>query len=249
MPYWLNKLLPNCKVNNLITRSLTGIVFVLLIVSSMLINPWIFALLFFFITILTQLEFYQLMREGGTKSSTYIGIAAGIFLYGTLAASALNIAGIAGNNILLLNFIPLVLIFIFALYSRSTNSFADIGLTLTGILYIALPFGLLNYLIAPALLPDGVNYGVLLGFFLILWTNDTFAYITGMLIGKHKLYEKISPKKTWEGTIGGAILCITVTALLGWYLKVYTVTDWICIAAICAVFGTLGDLLESKLKR
>ena len=247
MPYWLNKLLPNCKVNNLITRSLTGIVFVLLIVSSMLINPWIFALLFFFITILTQLEFYQLMREGGTKSSTYIGLAAGIFLYGTLAASALNIAGIAGNNILLLNFIPLVLIFIFALYSRSSNSFADIGITLTGILYIALPFGLLNYLIAPALLPDGVNHGVLLGFFLILWVNDTAAYLVGSAIGKHKLFKRISPKKSWEGSIGGAFFALLTSWLLSNYYTPILLWQWLAIAIIIIIFGTMGDLVESML--
>lgn len=81
-----------------------------------------------------------------------------------------------------------------------------------------------------------------------IWINDTMAYIVGSLIGKTP-FSKISAKKTWEGTIGGVILCIAVMALLGYWTKFYTVTDWICIAAICAIFGTLGDLLESKLKR
>ncbi len=84
-----------------------------------------------------------------------------------------------------------------------------------------------------------------------IWINDTMAYIVGSLIGKTP-FSKISPKKTWEGTIGGAILCVVVIALLGYFIpvaKVIAVKDWIAIAAICAVFGTAGDLLESKIKR
>ena len=84
-----------------------------------------------------------------------------------------------------------------------------------------------------------------------IWINDTMAYIVGSLIGKTP-FSKISPKKTWEGTIGGAILCVVVIALLGYFIpvaKVIAVKHWIAIAAICAVFGTAGDLLESKIKR
>jgi phosphatidate cytidylyltransferase len=81
-----------------------------------------------------------------------------------------------------------------------------------------------------------------------IWINDTMAYIIGSLVGKTPL-SKISPKKTWEGTIGGAILCIVVIAIVGWRSKLLNVTDWIAMAAVCATFGTLGDLLESKLKR
>ena len=84
-----------------------------------------------------------------------------------------------------------------------------------------------------------------------IWINDTMAYIVGSLIGKTP-FSKISPKKTWEGTSGGAILCIVVIGLLGYYIpvaQILPVKHWIAIAAICAVFGTLGDLLESKLKR
>jgi phosphatidate cytidylyltransferase len=84
-----------------------------------------------------------------------------------------------------------------------------------------------------------------------IWINDTMAYIVGSLIGKTP-FSKISPKKTWEGTAGGGLLCIIVIALLGYYIpvaKVIAVKDWIAIATICATFGTLGDLLESKLKR
>ena len=119
-----------------------------------------------------------------------------------------------------------------------------------GLLYITLPILLLidirlysfrdisdNFL---KIIPCGIIFSI--------WINDTMAYIVGSLIGKTP-FSKISAKKTWEGTIGGAVLCIAVMALVGWLTNLYTVTDWIIIAVVCTVFGTLGDLLESKLKR
>ena len=125
--------------------------------------------------------------------------------------------------------------------------------TLSGIVYITLPILLLIamrnlYGIIPG--DEHYDLGKIIPLALIfsLWINDTMAYIVGSFIGKTSL-SKISPKKTWEGTIGGAILCVAVMGLIGWWTKFYRLTDWIAIALICAVFGTLGDLLESKLKR
>lgn len=119
-----------------------------------------------------------------------------------------------------------------------------------GYVYISLPIILMIDLRShyDLLYPD-VSLEVLpCGIVFSIWINDTMAYIVGSLIGKTP-FSKISAKKTWEGTIGGALLCIIVIALLGWYANTYPVIHWVCIATICAVFGTLGDLLESKLKR
>ncbi|MEO6837796.1 MAG: phosphatidate cytidylyltransferase [Ginsengibacter sp.] len=122
--------------------------------------------------------------------------------------------------------------------------------SLLGLFYITLPIVLMiimrtensralndNYL---KILPCGIIFSI--------WINDTMAYIVGSFIGKNPL-SKISPKKTWEGTIGGIILCVIVITLIGYFTKYYSVADWIVISLFCAVFGTLGDLLESKLKR
>lgn len=234
---------------NLITRSLTGIIFVVVILGSVIAGTWVFAILFLFISILAQLEFYHLLNNGSYKPQTYFGLGAGIFLYGTIAAGALGIGGITGINIIMLNFIPLVMVFVLALYSKSADPFSDIGLTLTGILYIALPLGLLNYFYLPSLLPNGDSYGVLLGFFLILWLNDTAAYLIGSALGKHRLFERISPKKSWEGSIGGALFAIFTAWPLSNYFTDILLWQWLVIAIIIVVFGTLGDLVESMLKR
>lgn len=235
-------------MNNFLIRSLTGIVFVLVIVGSVIGGPWIFASLFLFVSILTQLEFHKLLSKGEHKTQIYLGIGSGIFLYGTIAASALEL-GPAGFNIMLLNFIPFVLIFVSALYMQPANPFASIGLTLTGILYIALPFGLLNYFYTSATFLHGANYGILLGFFLILWLNDTFAYLVGSAIGKHHLFERISPGKTWEGSIGGAVFALFAAWLLSNYFTAFLLWQWLVFAFIIVLFGTLGDLVESMLKR
>jgi phosphatidate cytidylyltransferase len=124
-----------------------------------------------------------------------------------------------------------------------------------GLLYISLSLGLMMdlrcYGMKGNMEPVNFNFSAFalpLGIFIALWINDTMAYLVGSFVGKTP-FSKISPKKTWEGTAGGAILCIAIVALLGRWANVYTVKDWIFIAAIVAVFGVIGDLFESKLKR
>ena len=119
-----------------------------------------------------------------------------------------------------------------------------------GFLYISLPVAAMIHLriTAHQTLSDDMLKVIPCGIIFSIWINDTMAYVVGSFIGKTPL-SKISPKKTWEGTIGGVILCVLVVSLIGWLINLYTVQDWILISAISAIFGTLGDLLESKLKR
>jgi len=236
-------------VNNFTTRTITGAVFVILVVGSVILDARIFATLFLFVSILTQLEFYQILGKRGRKPQTYIGTGIGSILYLSLAANALGMLGSFGNMLIFLNFFLISIVFIAELFTHSADPFGNIGTTITGVIYVALPFGLLNYLYLPVVYPNNFNFGILLGYFLILWLNDTGAYLVGSAIGKHRLYELVSPGKTWEGSIGGAIFAVLTAGLLSNYFTGLLLWQWISIALLVVVFGTLGDLVESMLKR
>jgi phosphatidate cytidylyltransferase len=143
--------------------------------------------------------------------------------------------------IIALVFIPLSDIF-FNRFRFKYMLYSFLGLT-----YIALSFGLL---INMRLEKSWHDFPLLpLGLIICIWINDTMAYIVGSLVGRTKFFPSISPKKTWEGTIGGIILTMVAAALFGYYTQYYTVTDWVIIAGLASIAGTAGDLLESKLKR
>jgi phosphatidate cytidylyltransferase len=237
------------KVNNFTTRTITGAVFVILIVGSVILDEKIFATLFLFVSILTQLEFYQVLEKRGRKPQVYLGVGVGSLLYLSLAANASGLFGSFGHGLIFLNFLLISLIFTFELFTKSADPFGNIGTTLTGVLYVALPFGLLNYLYLPVIYPNNFNFGILLGYFMILWLNDTGAYLVGSAFGKHRLFERISPGKTWEGSIGGALFAILAAGLLSNYFPGLSLWQWIVMALIIVVFGTFGDLVESMLKR
>jgi phosphatidate cytidylyltransferase len=236
-------------VNNLITRTITGVGFIILVAGAVILDAKIFATLFLFVSILAQLEFYHILEKRGRKPQTYLGVSVGGFLYISLAANALGIFGQIGNLLIFFNLFLIGLIFIVELFTDSTDPFGNIGTTITGVLYVSLPFGLLNYLYLPVVFQENFNYGILLGYFLILWMHDTGAYLIGSAVGRHHLFERISPGKTWEGSIGGALFAVLTAVLLSNYFNGLLLWQWIVMALIIVVFGTLGDLVESMLKR
>ena len=195
------------------------------------------------ITILGVWEFYTLSEKGGSNPQKITGTIIGALLF---ANSALVCMGYMNPKILVINIPIIFLIFIIELYSKAADPFRNIAFTLLGILYVALPFSLLNYI---ATTTQNYNYQLLFGFFFILWSNDSGAYLVGSSMGKHKLFFRVSPGKTWEGSIGGAIASYGVAYLIsGWYTSISRL-DWMVIATILIVIGTLGDLVKSILKR
>ncbi len=140
----------------------------------------------------------------------------------------------------------LAFLIIAELFLAGKTPFTYIGHYLTGVFYISLPTGLLFSVATPdALYSPNRVFGLLL----LVWTNDSMAYFIGSQLGKHKLFERISPKKTWEGAIGGGICTMLIAWGLSFYFKDFTTPQWVALAAVAAVFGTLGDLVESMLKR
>ncbi len=153
------------------------------------------------------------------------------------------------ENWLVITIMPLLIIPLLSLIQQKTTTIHNVALTFFGLIYIILPLSISNYLVfndiaEPYYVPD-----LLLYTFLLIWTNDTFAFITGKLTGKHKLAQNISPGKTWEGIIGGILFSILVSILIATFSNTYPLIHWINLAVIISISANLGDLTESILKR
>jgi phosphatidate cytidylyltransferase len=229
-----------------ITRSITAVVFAALVVSSIMVHHLFFAVLFLLVTVLGLFEFYKLLKSIDVYPNKFSGILSGIVLFVT---NALVAYGYAEFRILMINFIVIFFIFFIELFQKHSKPFSDITFAVFGLIYIALPFSLLNYLPNPTLEP-GIRFpGLLMGFFVIVWINDTGAYIVGSLIGKRRLFPRHSPKKSWEGAIGGAFFSLIAGLVISRFCEVITTIDWLAISLIIVVFSTYGDLFESMFKR
>lgn len=233
-------------MNNFTKRALTGFVFVAVLLGCIMFGYQTYMALFFLITVLSLWEFYKLVETDGIVPQKIAGTIVGGLLF-VLSTAVFNHT---------LNPVWLVIIFPFSsviliveLYKKAAKPFTNIAFTLLGLLYVAIPFSLLNLLVFPSFLNGGYTPHVLLGSFYILWSSDTGAYLAGRAFGKHKLLERISPKKTWEGFFGGGVISIGVANLIACYFTELNRIDWTIIAIIIVVFGALGDLVESMFKR
>lgn len=233
----------------MLTRAITGTFFVLTLLAAMFFGQLSTFILFFTIVLLGTDEFYNLVKKSKeVKPIKIIGIIISIFLFSIFAL-------VAQNQIELKYFvIPLGLsffIFLIELYRKSKFPFVNIAYTLLASIYVALPFALLYHLgfYQNNQFQADFSYHILWGFFFILWANDTGAYLSGRFFGKHKLFERISPKKTWEGSIGGGILGLAIAYISSIYFTELNLMEWIIVAIITVIFGGLGDLVESMLKR
>jgi len=202
----------------------------------------------------SQYEYYQMIKTTGAHPQMISGISAGsaAFIMSTLAA-----AGIIPMKFLLALAPLVLLIMAVEIYRKAERPFDSLAHTLLPLLYIVLPFSLFPFAAfghtgLDTLLPhklEAFSPGIIVGFFILLWTNDTCAYLAGISLGRRRLLERISPKKSWEGFFGGLIL----TALIAWLISGWFGTPdrkgWIIISVIISVAGTYGDLIESMLKR
>ncbi|MFT5859010.1 MAG: phosphatidate cytidylyltransferase [Flavobacteriaceae bacterium] len=229
-------------MNNLLIRGLTGVVFVGAILGSIFWHPLAASVVFGIFMILGVIEFYTLFNKHEN-----IDVSVGLGIASTIASLLIVTAGIYGlipkSAIGILIFPLLFLTILIELWRKKDHPIHNLSITLLGFVYVALPFLLLIYVS----FSGNEQFPLLAGMFILIWSNDTFAFLTGSVIGKTKLIERISPNKTWEGTIGGILMTILAGALIGYYTDAYLY--WTIAAGLIASTSTLGDLIESMMKR
>jgi phosphatidate cytidylyltransferase len=231
-------------LSNLVQRTITGIIFLVVVIGAIAFNKYSFFILFELVIAGAMYEFYALAEKKKFKPQKIYGIVIGMLVF---AANYLFVQNIVSTNVFL-GIIPLILsVFIAELYRKSEYAFVDIGFTLLGVLYIAVPLSFANYLVFSNHL--AYNWQLLLGFFLLTWSFDTLAYVFGVSFGKHRLFERISPKKSWEGFIGGLISSVGIAYGISQFFTQLDFMHWAMLALLIGVFGTYGDLVESSFKR
>jgi phosphatidate cytidylyltransferase len=234
------------SMNNLIQRSITGLVLGLIIIALVSWNTYSFIFLVVMIDLLSLLEFYRLFHAAGLSPQRVAGILCSAVM---ILTAALTLGRIGVPRILLINIPVASGIFIYELFRREKNPFYNLALTFLGIICVTIP---LCFFIGIAFLPFGSgNYhpGMNLGYFLLLWASDSGAYFFGRALGSHSLFKRISPHKTWEGSLGGAISALSVGYLISHWFSIPGAISWMIIALIIIVTGTLGDLIKSLMKR
>lgn len=241
-------------MKNLIVRSITGIFFVAAIVVCFM-RPEAMEFLFALATGLTIWEYCGLVNDvKSVQVNRFISTVAGVYFF--LAVGGFCSGMVQNGAVFIPYLLTVVYLFISELYTKTENPINNWAYTMLGQMYIALPFSTINVLAFNAA-PDGTvtyNWLVPLCVFIFLWANDTGAYCSGSLLGKHKLFPRISPGKSWEGSVGGAVVVLAAAWAAGTWLDqpdnaLLTIQQWMGLGIVVVVFGTWGDLVESLFKR
>ncbi len=238
-------------MSGLLQRALTAIVFVAVMLAGLYFSKNSFLILFGLITILSLWEFFTIILKNDThdflRKIYGVGIGATPFLIGAYYHFGQIENGAEFLKDSLLVFLPvLFFLFVLELFMKSKYPFANLGHIFLGLIYIGIPFTLAQFIAI-----DEGNYypNIILGLLLLTWSNDTGAYVIGSQIGRTKLFPRISPNKTWEGSLGGVAVSFLIAWLLSIYVTELSLTNWLVLASLVSIFASLGDLIESMLKR
>lgn len=232
------------KYNNLTQRIITGLLGAAGIITCVCLGQWTYFAVFLIICLFSLLEFYKLIGLDGMVPQKAFGTFCGVLIF--------SLSFLIESQHLSYHYYfaayPLVsLVYMIKLYKKTERKpFTNIAFTFLGIFYVAVPFALLNI----AAFHEGeYNFEIVFGSLFIIWASDTGAYFAGTRFGKRKLFERISPKKSWEGFFGGALLAIIFAYGISTYFHTFSTGQWIIIALIIIIGGTFGDLVESLFKR
>jgi len=235
-------------LKKLITRTITGIVLVVVMLTAILASSYSYAILFLIILIVSIHEFTNLFKESEVRPNRYFSYLVSIVLF---IATFLIAKGIIEIKYFL-GVLPFFLMIMAAeLYRKKDKAVENIAVTIFSIIYLAIPISLINFLVFPEILLSGKAYTpkLLIALFSLIWIYDSGAYLVGVSIGKHRLFERISPKKSWEGAIGGTLIAITASYFISGFIPEIKLTHWIAISVLTVVSSTFGDLTESMFKR
>lgn len=240
-------------MKNLLKRSLSGAVYVALIIVAVVLGDWWHIALFSLFTLLAVVEFSRISNAstGGAKTLSLVADAVGgllLFFAVTLMAPPVHYLIALSGVFLLCYFLYLIARLVMQLYTREESPLTNLAFSYMGQMYIALPLGLMSFYY---MLPNGK--ALLLAMFVMIWLSDTGAYCVGSLIGRHKLFPRISPAKSWEGFCGGVVFVIASAFVMkycfgGWFHDT-SISSLCGLGVVVAVFATWGDLVESLIKR
>jgi phosphatidate cytidylyltransferase len=234
-------------LSTFLQRTVTGAIYVAAVVGSILLSSTLFFLLFFAVNIFTLKEFSSMMKTGSRISlQKHVLIICGSIAYLLISLSSMHLIPL--KTALPVLAIPLLLM-ITELYRNEQQPLMNVAGAMLAIVYISVPFALLNFMPAYQNITHAPTPWLLLAFFVVLWINDTFAYLTGKLMGKHHIFKRISPKKTWEGTIGGILFSLAAGYVFAQFSTILMTWQWLTLAGLIAVSGIFGDFTESMFKR
>ncbi|MFM8362768.1 MAG: phosphatidate cytidylyltransferase [Haliscomenobacter sp.] len=232
-------------------RMLTSFFFVLVMLGGILAGPLAFALLFGAVLAICLWEFLSAQISGAdvpARTLRFFSLLAGLLPYLIVGLYRFEVLSGVPAAHLAMGFAPfLFLIFLLVLFGNRSDPFRDIGSAFIGILYIGLPFALMELIVLPS--GGGYRMDLLLGLLFLNWTNDSGAYVVGSRIGRTPFFPRISPKKTWEGIAGAGVLTTAIALLNAVLFPAISLQEWLVLGLLVFVFGSLGDLVESMFKR
>ena len=234
------------RLSNLQQRVIAALIAIPFLLFCVLYSDYTFLVLFLVIGVLAQLEFYKLVGSiSDNLPLTFYGTFCGVVMH--VLAFFIEKGDIAYQYYYVLSPLLTFVFFIKLYKSKDEKPFKNIAYTFLGIIYVALPFTLLTVL--AFIENDTYDHNIVLGCLFLLWASDSGAYFAGTKFGKTKLFERVSPKKSWEGSIGGMLTAMVVATIISRYYTNYSAFQWYAIGIIIVIAGTYGDLVESLFKR
>ena len=232
-------------MNNLVTRTLSGFFFVVLILGSLLLHQLAFLGVFAVIAGWSVHEFHKLTNhQQDVTVNSWIGVIGAVIMF---SSSFLYASGIIRYPIFSVYGLYVVFVLISELFLKKPNPFHNWAYFILGQIFIALPFSLLPFV---AFIDHSIYKPlILIAVFVTIWVNDSFAYLFGITLGKHRLFERVSPKKSWEGFFGGALAALVSGYVFSRFIPEISLIQWFIFSEIVVIFGTFGDLIESLMKR